>query len=72
MGTKNISKQREFTKWTRSKKFWRPALGIALGGLAGFAYFYFIGCRSGSCPITSSPVSSILVGSLLGLIIALD
>jgi len=37
----------------KSWKFWRPFLGIALGSLAGFSYYYFVGCTSGSCAITS-------------------
>jgi len=42
------------------------SLGITLGGFAGFAYYYFIGCKSGTCAITSSPVNSTLYGVLLG------
>jgi hypothetical protein len=51
-----------FKSWT----FWKPFLGIILGGLGGFMFFYFVGCKSGSCAITSNPVSSILMGSFLG------
>jgi hypothetical protein len=49
-----------------SSSFWRPFLGVALGGIAGFLYYYFIGCSSGSCAITSSPYMSTLWGSLFG------
>ena len=41
-------------------------LGIVLGGLSGFLYYYYIGCSSGSCPITSNPWSSIVYGSFFG------
>jgi hypothetical protein len=41
-------------------------IGILIGGAAGFAYYYFVGCRSGSCPITGSPVISTLYGSFVG------
>jgi hypothetical protein len=41
-------------------------IGILLGAVAGFAYWFFIGCNSGSCAITSSPVNSSLYGALLG------
>lgn len=44
-------------------------LGIGIGALLGFAYYYFIGCTSGTCPITSNPLSSILYGSVFGLIL---
>ncbi|HPN33239.1 MAG TPA: hypothetical protein PK843_01890 [bacterium] len=50
-----------------NRKNWiKPALGLLLGGLAGFAYYYFIGCRSGACPITGNPLISTAYGSLLG------
>ena len=45
------------------KKF---GLGVILGGVIGFSYYYFIGCKSGTCAITSSPVNSTLYGVLLG------
>ncbi len=61
---------------TRSKKdffkswdFWRPFLGIATGGTAGFLYWYFIGCNSGTCPITSTPIGSIIAGAILGFLL---
>ena len=44
-------------------------LGIIVGGIGGFAYYYFVGCKSGSCPITSSPYISILWGAVLGYLI---
>jgi membrane associated rhomboid family serine protease len=48
-------------------RFWKPFVGAAIGGGAGFLYYYFIGCSSGSCAITSSPVMSTVWGGLLGL-----
>jgi hypothetical protein len=41
-------------------------LGIVLGAAGGYLYYYFVGCSSGSCSITSSPTNSILYGSLMG------
>ncbi len=43
---------------------------VALGALGGFAYYTFIGCTTGTCPITSNPFSSTLYGGLLGFIVA--
>jgi hypothetical protein len=40
--------------------------GALIGGSLGFAYYYWIGCVSGTCAITSDPLKSILYGSLLG------
>ncbi|MHB9143659.1 MAG: DUF6132 family protein, partial [Paludibacter sp.] len=28
-------------------------IGSVLGAGGGFAYYYFVGCTSGTCPITS-------------------
>jgi hypothetical protein len=39
---------------------------VLLGGAAGYGYYKFIGCRTGSCPITSSPWISTLYGALVG------
>jgi hypothetical protein len=54
-----------FTSWY----FWKPFIGIVTGGLAGFLYFYFIGCNSGTCAITSNPFRSMLFGGILGYLI---
>lgn len=51
----------------RSK--WMLVVG---GGLLGFAYYYFIGCTTGTCPIQSNPVGSTLYGSLVGLAISMS
>lgn len=44
-------------KWT---------IGILLGAVGGYLYWYYIGCTGGSCAITSSPVNSTLYGALMG------
>ena len=51
----------------KSWRFWKPFVGVALGSAAGFLYYHFIGCSSGSCAITSNPVMSTVWGGLLGL-----
>lgn len=45
-------------------------VGLALGAAAGYAYYHFIGCNSGSCNITSNPLHSTLYGMLIGGVIA--
>jgi len=45
-------------------------LGPVIGAVLGFAYYRFIGCSSGACPITSNPWASALYGALLGFMIA--
>ena len=36
------------------------------GGIAGFAYYYFIGCAHGACPISANPYVSTAYGALVG------
>lgn len=40
--------------------------GIVLGAISGFAYYYFVGCASGTCAITSSPVNATIYGAIMG------
>ncbi len=42
------------------------SIGIAIGALAGYTYYYYVGCASGTCAITSKPLNSTLYGALLG------
>jgi hypothetical protein len=42
---------------------------IVGGGALGFAYYKFVGCSSGACPITSNPWLSTLYGALVGYLI---
>ncbi|HLP05943.1 MAG TPA: DUF6132 family protein [Paludibacter sp.] len=48
------------------KKHILKLIGIALGSVAGYAYYHFVGCASGTCPITSNPAISTLYGAILG------
>jgi hypothetical protein len=47
-------------------KYKLTLIGVLIGGLAGFAYYYFVGCASGTCSITSKPLNSSLYGALMG------
>lgn len=40
--------------------------GIITGGVAGYLYYFYIGCSSGTCPISSNPYISIVYGSVMG------
>ncbi|MBS1554939.1 MAG: hypothetical protein JSU09_08425 [Bacteroidetes bacterium] len=51
------------------KKLALPALGIAIGGAMGWAYWYWVGCESGACPITSRPLNSSLYGAIMGVLL---
>ncbi|MDM1326611.1 MULTISPECIES: DUF6132 family protein [Myroides] len=41
-------------------------IGISLGTIAGFLYWKFVGCNTGTCAITSNPINSTLYGSVMG------
>lgn len=48
------------------KIIYKRILSIFAGAGLGFAYYYFIGCNSGTCAITSSPYISTAYGGLIG------
>lgn len=41
-------------------------IGIVIGAIAGYLYYHFVGCASGTCAITSKPLNSTLYGGLIG------
>ena len=48
------------------KNYWLIAIGILTGVAGGYLYWQQIGCVSGTCPITSSPINSSLYGAMMG------
>ena len=44
-------------------------VGIVVGMLGGYLYYFYIGCSSGTCPITSNPYISVVYGGLMGYLI---
>ena len=48
------------------KRYGLIIVGMGLGAIAGYSYYHFVGCASGSCAITSSPVNSTIYGALVG------
>lgn len=63
------NKPKNIKELVKSKKFYKPFLGVLIGALAGFLYYHFVGCSSGTCGITSNPYSSIMMGGVLGFFI---
>ncbi|MEI6576579.1 MAG: hypothetical protein WCO63_10410 [Bacteroidota bacterium] len=62
----NKSAPKTFKEFLKSSGFWKPAAGLILGGIAGFLYYHYVGCASGTCAITSNPISSVIFGSAIG------
>lgn len=40
--------------------------GVLIGSIAGYLYWKFIGCTSGTCYIQSNPARMTLYGALMG------
>jgi hypothetical protein len=51
------------------KPTWKQVLWVIGGGIAGFAWYYFVGCASGACPISSNPYISTGYGALMGVLL---
>ena len=47
-------------------KHWLKIGGITVGTLGGYLYYYYVGCLSGTCPITSNPYRMMIYGALIG------
>lgn len=52
------------------KKCIQPTVFTALGSAMGLAYYQFIGCPTGTCPITSSVWSTMVYTGLIGLLVS--
>ncbi len=61
----------EYSKNTMKKVRVKVIIAAIVGGIFGYLFYRFIGCKTGSCIITSKPWSSILYGMLLGLLLGL-
>ena len=51
-------------------KLVKRILPVFIGALLGYAYYHFIGCNSGTCPITSNPYISTVYGAVIGMVFA--
>jgi phage shock protein E len=40
--------------------------GLAIGAAAGYLYYRYVGCATGTCAITSKPVNSTAYGAMMG------
>ncbi len=45
-------------------------IGAIIGGFLGFLYQKKVGCKTGSCPITSNRTASIAYGAVIGAMFA--
>ncbi len=47
----------------------RIGISAFTGALAGYLYYTFYGCYSGTCPITSSPYTTTVYFAIMGLLV---
>jgi len=60
-------KPKTIKEFIRSRYLWKQVLALVIGATAGFLYYQFVGCASGSCPISGNPYISTIMGGLMGL-----
>ncbi len=41
-------------------------IGIVVGAISGYLYYFYVGCASGTCAIKSKLLNSTLYGALMG------
>jgi hypothetical protein len=46
------------------------AIGAIVGGVVGYMMYAFIGCRTGTCPLTGNPYLSVIIWGGLGAMVA--
>ncbi len=46
----------------------KKTIWVIGGAAAGFAWYYFVGCATGTCPISSNPYISTGYGALMGVL----
>ncbi|HJW33541.1 MAG TPA: DUF6132 family protein [Holophagaceae bacterium] len=46
----------------------RLAGGILVGAALGYAWGRLVGCRTGACPLTATPLRAALYGAFMGLL----
>lgn len=51
-------------KYIKTNILW--IIGAVLGAIAGYIYWWQVGCSSGTCAITSKPLNSSLYGAIMG------
>ena len=46
----------------------RVALGLVVGGALGYGWHRLVGCSTGSCPLTATPIRGISYGAFMGVL----
>lgn len=54
-------------KWIVQNKLY--IIGTVVGAISGFLYWKYVGCLTGSCPITAKPLNSTIYFALMGAVL---
>lgn len=54
-------------KWVLDYKLY--IIGATVGGVAGYLYWKYVGCVTGTCAITSKPINSTLYFAFFGAVL---
>ena len=57
-------------QWLKNKRFWKIIIFTVVGMILGYLYYFYVGCQSGTCPITSNPYGSVAVGGIMGFLLS--
>ncbi len=49
----------------------RFVLGLVVGGALGYGWHRLVGCSTGACPLTATPIRGIGYGAFMGLLWAM-
>ena len=55
----------------KKKQLLIPLFAAIAGAVAGFLYYKFVGCISGTCPISGNPIVSTIYGAVIGVLIGI-
>ena len=47
-------------------------LSVPVGALMGYGWHRLVGCRTGACPLTQTPLRAALYGAVVGALFALN
>ena len=64
-----LSSVQQLTRWIRTGG-WRALAGAEVGASLLAVYSYFVGCRTGTCLLTSNVQTATFFGGLVGLVTA--
>ena len=57
-------------QWLKNRRFWKIIIFTVVGMILGYLYYFYVGCQSGTCPITSNPYGSVAAGGIMGFLLS--